>query len=505
MKTVKELRHEGLYEEALVLGIELYEKAKEENDNFKVNNTFIQLGYVYYDLMKFEKTNKEQFIDYFKAFMSYQNIQINDFSTQLYDLIFKKVRGFLYDLKNQDEQTKINRSSEILNILTTSNDFVWCNFLEIKNQLLESFYFNLRNTSHLINLSKWFTVDEFNLKNSSIKILENGKKMMSLKEMLYTNIGKVVVQDYKNIIESDKKHVLEVLESLNHSLYIYIPYYLSKIYSIEKNKEKSRSFLLSTLKKMSNTFWIWSDLAETFDDIDYKIICLTKSVSLSSPEEMKLNDRLNLASLLAQTNQFKEAKYELNKYIDTANKMNYKIKNEAFLLKKTYWYESTQIINNNNKIYDSYLKKVDLIMYYDIEPIKVIAYFVNIEKNIISFIDENNLIGFFYNESNTKVNIGDILNVKFIKKQQSKPSKILSFETLPIDISNSNFYKIIKGTINVNNEKGFGFVEDIYISKDIIQIKNLKSGDNITFTIRKSYDFKKKEFCFVIIPDSISL
>jgi hypothetical protein len=501
MKTVKELRHEGLYEEALALGTSLYEKAKEENDNFKINISFVQLGYVYYDLLKSENTSSDQFIEYFKSFMSYQYNQ-NDFSTQLYDLIFKKVRSFLFELKNQDEQIRINKSSEVLNILSSNTDFEWGNFIEIKNQFTESLYYNLKNTSHLINLSKWFSVDEFNLKNASIKILENGKKMMSLKEMLYTNLGKILVQEYKNIAELDKKYVIEVLESLNHSLYIYIPYYLSKIYLVEKNKEKSRSFLMSTLKKMSNTFWIWSDLAETFDDLDLKTICLIKSVSLPAPEKMKLNDRLYLATLLAQKNQFKEAKYELNKYLDTAIKLEYKIKNEAFLLKKTDWFDSTQVLNNNNKLYDFYLKKVDMVLYNDVAPIKVLVYFVNIEKNIVSYIDENNVVGFFYNYINTNIVKGDVLNVKFIKKEQSKPSKVLSYEVLSSDFSNSHFFKKISNEIKVH-ESGFAFIDNIYISKEIIESKNIKSGNKVEFIAIKSFDNKQKELKFILLPDSL--
>ena len=442
MKTVKELRHEGLYEEALALGTSLYEKAKEENDNFKINISFVQLGYVYYDLLKSENTSSDQFIEYFKSFMSYQYNQ-NDFSTQLYDLIFKKVRSFLFELKNQDEQTTINRSSEILNILSSNIEFEWGNFIEIKNQFVESLYYNLKNTSHLINLSKWFYLEEFNLKNASIKILENGKKMMSLKEMFYTNLGKVVAQEYKKLSDSDQKHSVELLESLNHSLYVYIPYYLSKIYLIEKNKEKSRSFLLSILKTMSTTFWIWSDLAETYDDLDLKITCLCKSVSLPAPEKMKLNNRLSLAILLAQSNQYEEAKFELNLYLETANKMGYRTKNDALVLQNSIWFEDTPLIKNNQKLYKIYSQKIDYILYGDIKPIKVLVYYVNIEKNIVSFIDENNSNGFFYNKNNTKVSNGDILNVKFIKKEQSKPSQVLSFEITPSDYSNTNFYKKI--------------------------------------------------------------
>jgi hypothetical protein len=501
MKTVKELRHEGLYEEALALGTSLYEKAKEENDNFKINISFVQLGYVYYDLLKSENTSSDQFIEYFKSFMSYQYNQ-NDFSTQLYDLIFKKVRSFLFELKNQDEQTTINRSSEILNILSSNIEFEWGNFIEIKNQFVESLYYNLKNTSHLINLSKWFYLEEFNLKNASIKILENGKKMMSLKEMFYTNLGKVVAQEYKKLSDSDQKHSVELLESLNHSLYVYIPYYLSKIYLIEKNKEKSRSFLLSILKTMSTTFWIWSDLAETYDDLDLKITCLCKSVSLPAPEKMKLNNRLSLAILLAQSNQYEEAKFELNLYLETANKMGYRTKNDALVLQNSIWFEDTPLIKNNQKLYKIYSQKIDYILYGDIKPIKVLVYYVNIEKNIVSFIDENNSNGFFYNKNNTKVSNGDILNVKFIKKEQSKPSQVLSFEITPSDYSNTNFYKKISNEIKVH-ELGFAFLDNVYISNDLIKSNNIKSGDKVEFIAIKSFDTKNQEVKLILLPDTL--
>jgi hypothetical protein len=143
-----------------------------------------------------------------------------------------------------------------------------------------------------------------------------------------------------------------------------------------------------------------------------------------------------------------------------------------------------------------------MVLYNDVAPIKVLVYFVNIEKNIVSYIDENNVVGFFYNYINTNIVKGDVLNVKFIKKEQSKPSKVLSFEVLSSDFSNSHFFKKISNEIKVH-ESGFAFIDNIYISKEIIESKNIKSGNKVEFIAIKSFDNKQKELKFILLPDSL--
>lgn len=505
MKTVKELRNENLLDEAYILGHKLYKDAIESKDQFKIKSSFIQLGYVYYDLLKKNINNIEEFVKYFNEFMTIDFNEFDDYSIQLYDLVFRKLKQYIFELKNLNESQVVCNSNKILEIFISKENFSWIHFIEHKNNLFESLFYSLRNTKSIIDLSKWFKENDFNDKNSQSKIDANGKKLMSLKEMYITNIGKVTVQEFNQIIDSDRLHVIDFLEKTNHSIYIYAPYYLSKIYLIKNENEKARLFLIKLIKKKAKEFWVWSLLAETFDNKEDKITCLIKSVTLPAPEEMKINVRLKLALVFAEFNLFAESKFELLKYIEALKNNDYKIKNNAISLQKSKWFEETPILVNNNKVYEKYSKHINNLIYSDIKPINILVYYVNFEKSIVNYIDDNNLNGFFVFDNNIgKINIGDVLNVRFIEKFQTKISKVVSISIENDPMSYSNFYSEFKGIINIH-EKGFAFIENIYFSSKIINSYNLKSNQNISFKARKTFDFKTKKIKFELVENSIKI
>ena len=53
------------------------------------------------------------------------------------------------------------------------------------------------------------------------------------------------------------------------------------------------------------------------------------------------------------------------------------------------------------------------------------------------------------------------------------------------------------------HELGFAFLDNVYISNDLIKSNNIKSGDKVEFIAIKSFDTKNQEVKLILLPDTL--
>ncbi len=118
--------------------------------------------------------------------------------------------------------------------------------------------------------------------------------------------------------------------------------------------------------------------------------------------------------------------------------------------------------------------------------------FVNRERNIINFVRDESLFGFFHYDPNTlKPKIGDMLKIKYAPKtKDDKLYKVLSIQPASQD-DTCPAIKSYQGKISITNKNGFGFVDDVFFFPKLVKKFSLENDQEIVGMAILSYDKKK--------------
>jgi transcription termination factor Rho len=98
----------------------------------------------------------------------------------------------------------------------------------------------------------------------------------------------------------------------------------------------------------------------------------------------------------------------------------------------------------------------------------------------------------------TKVEVGNILKVRFESGKVGDNYKVYTATIADDEEIQTKYMKEINGNVIINNDKGFGFVDNIYIGNKQIQKYKLKNGDHFKGLAIKSFNTTKNEWTWQI-------
>ena len=80
---------------------------------------------------------------------------------------------------------------------------------------------------------------------------------------------------------------------------------------------------------------------------------------------------------------------------------------------------------------------------------------------------------------------------------------MLAARSAEIDEMKSRFLRTVNGAVRIQDGKAFGFLEDIYVPKQIIERLHLTNGSRIQGTAMKTYNKDKKSWAWKLIEATI--
>jgi len=233
-------------------------------------------------------------------------------------------------------------------------------------------------------------------------------------------------------------------------------------------------------------------LAETFDKSDESCFaCYCKALSLKSPQEFLIGIRKDFADLLIAKGLHGEAKCEIEKIVEIRNAQGWKIPNDILAITNQSWYAEIISKSSNVDLYNQYVSKAEELLFQSVEEEIIVVEFVNHDKQMLSFIKNKSKHGYFsYRGLNQKMNVGDLLRVRFNGNSQDGFFKVLSLRTAdPEEVSDA--VRNFEGVIKIKEGSDFGFVEDIFI--DPGNIKRNQWVTNQTINGKAILSFNKKK------------
>jgi hypothetical protein len=344
--------------------------------------------------------------------------------------------------------------------------------------------------------NKWQIPSDFRTEDYEPNEFE-GKKLMPLTEKaFYSYIKMLINKKDKDLINN----VLPIIDKtiLEHPEYNWLQYFKGKLLiAISSDIEKIKETLFPFIRQKSNEFWAWSLLSEIYkDDDDLALSFLCKSLTCNGKDEFLVKVRQSLANLLIKKNLLPQAKFEINKIIEIKKSNEQHIPYEIQDLTSNKWYAETELIQSNFKFYTNNSEIAEDLVYEDIAQKHVgIVEFINKEKGIAYFLIDKQIKGNFKTKRfKLKFQVGNIYEFK-IQEQNGETEKFYKVLSLKETTNkpNQEMIKEFSGILNLNG-KTFGFIDNIFISPDLITNEKIIENSTIKGIAIYSFDKKKNKY-----------
>ncbi len=509
-KEITDLRKAGKIEEALELARQDLEK---DPSNIWCKRA---ISWVYYEYLKKYSTISEY--DNFIYFLEkLKLLELPEEDKMVFDnsaFIFIKLFSAFA------KKTDINYSKKIDKLFELIKSFNFTKSSASYSILYKSFHKVNKNWDAYLDFADWWGFDNFCEEDFKGEVF-NERPQKSIVEQAYTAYSKKLLAGktievngriVKNKIDEEKiRAFMPKLDAIikKYPTYEYLLYYKAKMILLLKdsNKDEILKKFLPFAKRRRNDFWVWSFIAELLsDNKDLEFVCYCKALSLGTQEDFLVGLHQKLAEILIEKKMYKEAKTEIENLIKIRKKNNWKIKNPIINWISQDWYKNTKQEYDNKILYSKHLQKAEEVLFQNIEEELIAVDFVNKTKKKLNFIKDKNKHGFFnYANFIDKPNIGDLLKVRFIGNSKESYYKIATVKKVDANTESSAIRKF-EGDIRINDDKTFGFVDNIFINPVLVEKNKLKNKQKIKGTAILSYNKKKNEFnwrAFLILNTDI--
>lgn len=491
-KEIKELRQSGQLEKALELALAEY---RQEPDNIWTKRN---LSWVYYEYAKSNcaTATLQAFCENLQALAE---LQLPEDEKLLFDnigwLMVKMGFALMKERELQPEEKE--------QLFVAVKAFHFSKPSQVYSSLFNLFYKIYKDTDNYLTFADWWGFENFRPEDYAEEKMPNGKPMIALVEQAYISYAKLLLprQNISGGIAFNKERATAFLSKMeelekNHPEYQYPSFYRAKLLLALGDQNNVLSAILPFAKKKQNAFWVWQILSEAFpSEGDIQFACYCKGLLCPAPDEMTVNLRTQIVPLLIERKMWNEARTEIDKIIEVRKSKNWKISDNLLSYQRSEWYRSASRKRDNKFIYKEYAPTAEAILFRDIPEENVMVSHLNPDKKMLNFITSNGRNGFFkYDRFLKKVAIGDILRVRFQKREESGFCQLATLSKGEDEILHKQYIKHFKGKIRISKTNKFGFVEDVFIMANLCEKYTLSDADLVEGEAIKSFDKKKKQW-----------
>ncbi|PDS22407.1 DUF7017 domain-containing protein [Flavobacterium branchiophilum] len=496
-KEIKELRQSGKLKEAYIM-------AKSELD-LQPENIFAKrnISWVYYEYLKLNAL-PEKIDNFISSLNEIINLNLPKEDYILSDTISFQIGKMIFKIVNT-QKFEYNKAFKIYEL---AKFFSYTKPSEGYSFLFKSLHKFHKDGNNYISFADWWDFENFGEKDFQKETITGGKEVMSIVEQAYIAYAKHLLpkQNGDGTISFDKEKALAFIEKLSalensHPEYEYPSFFKAKLLLHCGNNKDMLTAFLPFAKAKRNNFWIWELFADVYSaENDTVFACYCKALTCKSPGEMLIGLRQKMAKELISRNLLNEAKTEIEALVKIRIEKEYKIPNEVFTWQSQDWYKNGVALKSNFKLYEKYAHHAESVLFFDIQEELIFVESVNYDKKILNFIASETKFGFLkYDKFFKNINAGDVLKVRFQESSKDKFYSLYTAEKFQNEEFKKNFLKDVQGKVNIQNNKNFGFIDDIFIHPSLIIKYNLVDSMDFIGKAIKSYNKEKQKFTWKLI------
>jgi len=493
---IMQLRKSGQIDEALHQASDAF---KADSDNIWNKRA---LAWVYYDLMK-SASQPENFSVFIDWLSKIRELNLSSDEQMVFDSCARCVSSFIFAMKRAGN-IDINRINQLFDFI---KDFHFTKPSDTYTFLLKGFHQVHKDWSRYSEFAEWWDLSNFRPVDFEKETFDD-KKIMSIGEQVFIAMAKEVLPknggNGQPVFEREKAEQFlfkldQVIEKYPNLTYP--PYYKAKLLLALGDNENMLNAFLPFAKRNKQNFWVWQLLGDIYkSETDKRFSCYCRALQCFSPEQMLLNVRTELAAMLVDKGLYQEAKTEIESVIETRKKNDFRIPSQLIEWQKKEWYLKASKLSDNKKLYLLHGPKAEALLYADIEQLVVLISFVNKDKKIGHFIASNDFQGFFkYDRFASDLRTGDLIKVRFKEMKAEGPSYLYSIDKYTESEMFPGLKESFSGTLKVNDKEGFGFVDHVFIPKNIIDKAGIAVSKEVKGQCIRNYDRKKEKWGWVAV------
>jgi hypothetical protein len=510
IKEVTALRKQGKLKEAYNLAI-----ADLEQDSSNIFNKR-SLAWVYFEYLKFNAV-AEKYDNFISILDKIVELELPETENMFFDYSGGQVVKLIFNLLKEEKAALKKHADEGFIINVYSKEFISkvdAIFQRIQNfhvskpsesysYLIKAFHAALKDAPQYIQFVEYWGLNHLMPADFEPKILPDEKKTISFGESAIIAYLKLVLnhrfsnddKENRELRRQKIEEIIPTIESIDkqYPTLQYISYYRAKLLIAKGDSENVLSAFLPFAIRKRTQFWVWELLADLFPQNDEKhLACLCKALSIDAQEEMQLKLRQKMAKVLVEKKLFNEAKFEITQCIETRTKHQWKISSEIENFTKSEWYANATLPENNRSFYKKHSTVAEDILYQNNPEIAVVIEFVNTDKKILNFVANEEIHGFFNYENRLKnPKIGDVLLLRIDKREESGRTKTITVRIAPAG-TECPALQTFEGTLKIQSDKNFGFVDDVFFPPHEITQHKLIDGQFVTGYSVLSFNQTKK-------------
>jgi hypothetical protein len=270
---------------------------------------------------------------------------------------------------------------------------------------------------------------------------------------------------------------------------VYVRYYVVQLLIMTHDLEQAQVLVKDLVKVKKNDFWVWQLMAVCYkDNTEIRHSALCKALALGGKEQMLVGLRQEFAEKLIAENNWKAAKYEIEKIVGIRTKEGWRIpaKIQEWMSKSEY--KDTTGIATNYIVYTNVAEE----LLWETAPSMML---------VVTKIDEPTQMAYYVteNDGGGKINLAktqtpniEIGNVykAYIRKHPTRDyNQVVRLTDTDEKVT---WFKKFMGAIRIN-ASGIGFVGNAYVAANLVAASKLRT-DMVTegFAI-KCHDHKKNQ------------
>lgn len=181
---------------------------------------------------------------------------------------------------------------------------------------------------------------------------DNGKTYPSIAEKVIQHAAKDALSKKQT---ADVAYILPFIDKAIQKFpeNFWLTYYKAKLLHLIGQNNAALEFSISVTKTKVNEYWAWALLAEILLDLDREkaFSCYCKALLCRGEDKFLANVRIKFAELLIEKSLYPEAKYEIDKAIESREKEGWKITETLMNYQNSDWYPGTTASQNNQNLY----------------------------------------------------------------------------------------------------------------------------------------------------------
>lgn len=505
MQQIKTLRRQGLLDQAYTRAQQLL--ANNPNDIWGKRS----MAWVCYDQMKEAITENNSEVFYAKI----ENIIELDFNVEQESMLFENIWWLIVKWANTtispitNNEQRLNAIADLFDAIDNLPRFApsvpYSRFVNIIHKASKDLLEYVPVMQH-INLQLLSPEDYRPSQYSRMALYEQliyaySKGILRLQQYYDSNGMTEQSEATRRLAQT---HILRMKKALSEQPdYKFTLYYLAKLHTTQGDSSAAINSLMPFVRKNNRDFWVWQTMAVALKDSDLQtaMSCCCMGLLCRAQEDKMVSLHETAAILFAACGHYNAAKRE----IQIAEEIRVKywdqhISNQEILnIVAQPKYKEAVANKDNRPFYKEHIALAEQLIYADMTKQILITY-VNQEKHIANFIGSDNSVGFFRYKGFMKEHPqSNQLYIAAMEPIDGQKHNLLWCKKVESDIRESSFCKRVQGFVKRIPENKFAFIDNTFISPELVKAYDLQDGDMIDATAIKCFDRKKQIITWSIL------